>query len=214
MKGDTGQNLIGLLERRLDAVVYRAKFAPTIWAARQIVNHGQSASTARSSTSPRAKVNVGDVVELGPQGAGNGAGDRGAGPAPSATSPIISSRTAPRRSSSPASRRSTKCPIRCAWSRTWSSSSTRADRFALRRRGGSGAPFRRPHHWAGASGGRRRSGPASAPAPRCRRARDPARRRPRARWTCPRRAAPRPSAATGRCRHWCRACRGTSAPAR
>src|SRR3546814_2602078 len=31
MKGDTGQNLIGLLERRLDAVVYRAKFAPTIW---------------------------------------------------------------------------------------------------------------------------------------------------------------------------------------
>jgi small subunit ribosomal protein S4 len=40
MKGDTGQNLIGLLERRLDAVVYRAKFAPTIFAARQLVNHG------------------------------------------------------------------------------------------------------------------------------------------------------------------------------
>ena len=40
MKGDTGQNLIGLLERRLDVVVYRAKFAPTIWAARQLVNHG------------------------------------------------------------------------------------------------------------------------------------------------------------------------------
>src|SRR3982750_953327 len=38
MKGDTSQNLIGLLERRLDMVVYRAKFAPTIWAAAQIVN--------------------------------------------------------------------------------------------------------------------------------------------------------------------------------
>ena len=40
MKGDTSQNLIGLLERRLDMIVYRAKFAPTIWAARQLVNHG------------------------------------------------------------------------------------------------------------------------------------------------------------------------------
>ena len=40
MKGDTGQNLIGLLEQRLDMIVYRAKFAPTIFAARQIVSHG------------------------------------------------------------------------------------------------------------------------------------------------------------------------------
>jgi len=40
VKGDTGENLIGLLERRLDAVVYRAKFVPTIFAARQFVNHG------------------------------------------------------------------------------------------------------------------------------------------------------------------------------
>src|SRR5215211_5492244 len=40
IKGDTGQNLIGLLERRLDMIVYRAKFAPTIWSARQIVSHG------------------------------------------------------------------------------------------------------------------------------------------------------------------------------
>src|ERR1700760_5057754 len=40
MKGDTSQNLIGLLEQRLDMVVYRAKFAPTVFAARQIVNHG------------------------------------------------------------------------------------------------------------------------------------------------------------------------------
>ncbi|MEP7007784.1 MAG: 30S ribosomal protein S4, partial [Sphingomonas bacterium] len=37
---DTGQNLIGLLEQRLDMIVYRAKFAPTVWAARQLVSHG------------------------------------------------------------------------------------------------------------------------------------------------------------------------------
>ena len=40
MKGDTSQNLIGLLEQRLDMVVYRAKFTPTIFAARQLVSHG------------------------------------------------------------------------------------------------------------------------------------------------------------------------------
>src|ERR1700751_2671043 len=40
-KGDTGENLIELLERRLDAVVYRMKFAPTPFAARQLINHGQ-----------------------------------------------------------------------------------------------------------------------------------------------------------------------------
>src|SRR3546814_3493970 len=40
MKGDTSQNLIGLLERRLDAIVYRAKFTPTIFSARQLVSHG------------------------------------------------------------------------------------------------------------------------------------------------------------------------------
>src|SRR3546814_15200919 len=39
-RGDTGENLIGPLERRLDAVVYRAKFVPTVFAARQFVNHG------------------------------------------------------------------------------------------------------------------------------------------------------------------------------
>ena len=39
-KGDTGENLIGLLERRLDAIIYRAKFATTIFSARQLINHG------------------------------------------------------------------------------------------------------------------------------------------------------------------------------
>jgi small subunit ribosomal protein S4 len=67
MKGDTGQNLIGLLERRLDAVVYRAKFAPTIWAARQLVNHGHVRVNGRKLNIASAKVGVGDVVELGPK---------------------------------------------------------------------------------------------------------------------------------------------------
>ena len=40
LKGSTSEQLIGLLERRLDAVVYRAKFVPTVFAARQFVNHG------------------------------------------------------------------------------------------------------------------------------------------------------------------------------
>ena len=39
-KGNTSENLIALLETRLDALVYRAKFVPTVWAARQFVNHG------------------------------------------------------------------------------------------------------------------------------------------------------------------------------
>ena len=52
LKGDTSENLIGLLERRLDAIVYRAKFVPTVFAARQFVSHGQSGSTAAASTSP------------------------------------------------------------------------------------------------------------------------------------------------------------------
>ena len=64
MKGDTGQNLVGLMERRLDAVVYRAKFAPTIWAARQIVNHGHIRVNGKKLNIASAKVNVGDIVEL------------------------------------------------------------------------------------------------------------------------------------------------------
>ena len=39
-KGNTSENLIALLERRLDTVIYRAKFATTVFAARQLINHG------------------------------------------------------------------------------------------------------------------------------------------------------------------------------
>ena len=65
MKGDTGQNLIGLLERRLDMVAYRAKFAPTIFAARQIVNHGHILVNGEKCNIASRRVDVGDVISLG-----------------------------------------------------------------------------------------------------------------------------------------------------
>ena len=65
IKGDTGQNLIGLLEQRLDMVVYRAKFAPTVWAARQIVNHGHIRVNGVKCNIRSRRVNVGDVISLG-----------------------------------------------------------------------------------------------------------------------------------------------------
>ena len=64
MKGDTGQNLIGLLERRLDMVVYRAKFAPTIFAARQIVNHGHVRVNGAKCNIASRQISVGDEITL------------------------------------------------------------------------------------------------------------------------------------------------------
>ena len=64
VKGDTGENLIGFLERRLDAVVYRAKFVPTIWAARQFVNHAHVLVNGKSVNIPSYRVKEGDVVEV------------------------------------------------------------------------------------------------------------------------------------------------------
>jgi len=64
VKGDTGENLIGLLERRLDAVVYRAKFVPTIFAARQFVNHGHVKVNGKRVNIPSYRVKEGDVVEV------------------------------------------------------------------------------------------------------------------------------------------------------
>ena len=64
MKGDTSANLIGLLESRLDAVVYRAKFVPTPFAARQFVNHGHVKVNGRRVTIPSFLVKPGDVVEV------------------------------------------------------------------------------------------------------------------------------------------------------
>ena len=63
-KGDSSQNLVGLLERRLDAVVYRCKFVPTVFAARQFVNHGHVRVNGRRVNIPSYQVKVGDKIEV------------------------------------------------------------------------------------------------------------------------------------------------------
>ena len=63
-KGDTGELLIGLLERRLDAVVYRAKFVATVFAARQFVNHGHVLVNGKRVNIPSYRVKEGDVIEV------------------------------------------------------------------------------------------------------------------------------------------------------
>ena len=63
-QGDTGENLVGLLERRLDAVVYRAKFVPTIFAARQFVNHRHVRVNGKLVNIPSYRVKEGDVIEV------------------------------------------------------------------------------------------------------------------------------------------------------
>ena len=64
MKGDSGAHLIGLLERRLDAIVYRAKLVPTVFAARQFVNHGHIKVNGRRVTIASYRLNAGDEVEV------------------------------------------------------------------------------------------------------------------------------------------------------
>jgi small subunit ribosomal protein S4 len=64
LKGDSGENLIGLLERRLDAVVYRAKFVPTVFAARQFVNHGHVKVNGQRVNIASYLVKAGDVIEV------------------------------------------------------------------------------------------------------------------------------------------------------
>ena len=63
-QGDTGENMIGLLERRLDAVVYRAKFAPTPFSARQLVSHGHVRVNGKRITIASYMIREGNVVEL------------------------------------------------------------------------------------------------------------------------------------------------------
>jgi small subunit ribosomal protein S4 len=62
--GDTGEHMIGLLERRLDAVVFRAKFVPTPFAARQLVSHGHVSVNGQRVTIPSYLVEEGDLIEL------------------------------------------------------------------------------------------------------------------------------------------------------
>ena len=64
LKGSTSEQLIGLLERRLDAVVYRAKFVPTVFAARQIVSHGHITVNGKKVNVASFRCRVGDVIEM------------------------------------------------------------------------------------------------------------------------------------------------------
>lgn len=63
-KGNTSENLIALLESRLDAIVYRCKFVPTVWAARQFVNHGHVLVNGKKVNIASYRVKVGDVIEV------------------------------------------------------------------------------------------------------------------------------------------------------
>ena len=63
-KGNTSENLISLLESRLDAFVYRTKFVPTVWAARQFVNHGHVLVNGQKVNIASYRLKAGDVVEV------------------------------------------------------------------------------------------------------------------------------------------------------
>ena len=63
-KGDTSEHLIALLERRLDAVVYRMKLVPTVFASRQFINHGHILVNSKRVNIPSYKVKDGDVIEV------------------------------------------------------------------------------------------------------------------------------------------------------
>lgn len=64
MKGNSAENLIGILESRLDTVIYRAKFVPTIFAARQFVNHGHVSVNGKRCNIGSARLKPGDVVQI------------------------------------------------------------------------------------------------------------------------------------------------------
>ena len=63
-RGDTTENLIALLESRLDTVIYRAKFAPTVFAARQMINHGHIKVNKKRVNIASYVVNSSDVIEI------------------------------------------------------------------------------------------------------------------------------------------------------
>lgn len=64
MKGNTGENLLSLVERRLDNVVYRLGYASTRREARQLVNHAHFTVNGQKVNIPSYLVRVGDVIEV------------------------------------------------------------------------------------------------------------------------------------------------------
>tara|TARA_Y100000590_G_C15607800_1_gene972655 strand:- start:754 stop:1371 length:618 start_codon:yes stop_codon:yes gene_type:complete len=63
-KGNTTENLVGFLERRLDTVIYRAKFAATVFSARQLINHGHIRVNGKKVNIPSYLVKTEDVVDI------------------------------------------------------------------------------------------------------------------------------------------------------
>ena len=63
-RGDTSEQLIGLLERRLDIVIYRMLFVPTVFAARQLISHGHVMVNGRRVNIPSYRLREGDAVEV------------------------------------------------------------------------------------------------------------------------------------------------------
>ena len=130
--GDTSENLIGLLESRLDAVVYRAKFVPTIFAARQFVNHGHINVNGKRVNIGSYRCKAGDVIEVREK---------------SKQLVIVLESVQPRRARRaglhrgrpqqddrhlrPRSRAGRMFRSPCRWNRTWSSNSIRADRSII-----------------------------------------------------------------------------------
>ncbi len=63
-RGDSTENLVGLLETRLDTVIYRSKFAPTVFAARQLINHGHFRVNSKKVNVSSYRVKEDDVIEI------------------------------------------------------------------------------------------------------------------------------------------------------
>jgi small subunit ribosomal protein S4 len=64
LKGDTGENLIGLLERRLDSIIYRSKFSTTVFSARQLINHGHVKVNGKKVNISSYLVSEEDTIEI------------------------------------------------------------------------------------------------------------------------------------------------------
>ena len=133
LKGDTGAHMIALLERRLDTVIYRAKFVPTVFAARQFISHGHITVNGSASTS-RATASRSAIWSRSKRSRGSSLWCSKPPRSASATCRIMSTSTTPKcRPSCRGCRGSATCPTRCRWNRTWWSNFTRADRRAVRR---------------------------------------------------------------------------------
>ena len=135
LKGDTGQNLVGILETRLDAVLYRSKMVPTVFAARQIINHGHVLLNGKRCNISSALLRPGDEIALKERRRPFRRYSR----LSVRLSVTFRNMSRPTTTNSPrssfASRVWTRSRIRCRWNRTWLSNIIRARQA---RRGGAG----------------------------------------------------------------------------